>query len=242
MKVALLGSSYIAHDMHKDVACWGSHLASEFSNLDVINFGVSGCGLSYSKFILDWMVETNYSPNAIILECTSIMRKHLWIGEGSNNIADYFDFNPINNSNYYSARLTGKDWDFLTMGAQLMSNSPDSDRAIRNKKDATWIYERTILASNYEQIEWRSTVRSIEHYEKLIGCPIFVYMHDQSNHYQHDIISLINQTTATDFLHKNTNDFMFDVAHFNSHGNKYLFEHYIKPSKIIKYLQQQGIN
>lgn len=240
--LSILGSSYTAIDAHPEELSFSHYLSEDYPDLRIKNFARSSHGVDYAKFILDWMIYSEYKTDIILLEIPPPARFLFWAGEGYNietpdRAKGFFDEHIINdNENLLlcepSKQASVERLIFSTNYFQY--GYPDQTNLVKDKLHMDYIHEKVILSTQFHVFNAVSFLRQLNWYEKQLKCKIYYYTHDRC---KLDGIknSLINKSNfhseiALEYMHKKTKNFTWDFSHFNSYGNEYFYINYIKPS------------
>ena len=240
--LSILGSSYSAIDAHPEELSFSYYISQDYPDLRIKNFARSAHGVDYARFILDWMIYTNFKTDLILLEVPPPARLLLWEGEGNtltspDQASGYFEEIAINDN---VNLLLCEPHDFV--GAERVVFSTNyfryggKSQTITNKEKPhlDYIHDRAVVSTQYHIFNSLSFLNQLEWYEKQLKCKIFYYSHDRSNlvGVENTRINKSNfhDQTALEFMHENTENFTWDSTHLNSYGSEYFYINYLKAS------------
>ena len=232
-KIAILGSSFSAIDFdYCNQKSWSYYLAKDYPHIRIDNFARSAHGFDYSKFILDWMIMSSYRPDLIIIEVPYLGRKFNWLNYTNKQIDELYDFTQLQLPNLFQAE---------TVNARILYCSEilihDEDNTIPdNVKDVIktqFIFGQSHHAQSVDLhiMQLESQLKMLPYYEEELGCPIFYYTHGTKFDGNY---SNFSGQTAPEFMEHKVLNYKHDLAHFNSIGNEYLYNNYIKANTKIR--------
>ena len=246
MKISILGCSYSDYYYQEDELSYTYFLAHEYQNSEITNFAISASSVDYMLFVLDWMVETNWDVDCIIMNYPPMYRKMHWLGEGyklEKSPESIYKFKETDQDNVKVAALH-ECMGILHAGTEIYHTIDEKKANILGINDQVVAYYKRTMA-NANSINIFSNYakhKMLPHYEKLLDTKIFYYSHNMHTqmYAPSPNISNFKDITATEFMNEKTENFLLDYSHFNTYGNEYLYENYLKQGELGDFLERHN--
>jgi hypothetical protein len=232
-RIAILGCSFSAFDYDPNNNNWGYFLAKDNPHVDVVNFAISAHGLDYARFVLNWMVYTNYKPELIIMNIPPLNRRFVWDTKNNHfNITKAEQLYTLihNEENMYSARPKAPREIY---GSQLFYHDDldENNSAILKDKFSLRNYERHSYNHYMYMMDHWSTALTLDIYESLLGCKIFYYTYTKQDPFE-SISNMHLRIPPQQYLPKifqKKQLFLSETDnHLNTEGNEIFYNLYIK--------------
>lgn len=244
MKISILGCSYSDYYYQSDEHSYTYFLANEYPDAEITSFAMSASCVDYLFFVLNWMVDTKWKTDLIIMNYPPLYRIMHWVGEGyviESRKDRLFTFNETEQDNVKVAELH-ESMSHLKIGTKVYNTANQAKSDILGITDQIDDFYVRTLSNARSVFVWNNYCKHklLPHYETLLDTKIFYFSQAMPpGAYQPtNNISNFKEETAIDFMSANTKNYLLDLSHFNTYGNEYLYENYLKQGELGDFLKR----
>lgn len=260
--IAVIGCSFTAHDQAgedypEQWNSWSQHIAKDFPNVEVHNYGCSAMATNYFETLLKSLANfKHYKYDAVIIQTSSPTRWALPLDTPTEHYIRYNDFwntevsfeedilvveheTPTNIPNYkHMIDLTS----VITFGGGV--NETAQITGIRHnkavdKKQLQYLNNLVWGGLPLTNIFYYNFLKTLPMYEKYFDKVFQFEMRSDQNNIGKDIGAFEMLEKSTTNISKYTRAKYDDPGHLNADGNKLLYMLYIKHSAIGDWLHDQ---